>query len=97
MKELSESQLSRLERAYEIRKLSIPFLKKGDRSKTDIYYNVILKKHAMCENTFRSLLALTEADEYPRLLSEYRRRKRASYMAQLKHRCNARHQKKNDS
>lgn len=90
MKELSECQLSRLERAYEVRKLSMPFLKRGDMSKTDIYYNVILKKHAMCENTFRSLLTLVEADEYPQLLRDYRRRKRAQYMARLKRRCTAR-------
>ncbi len=90
MKELSESQLSRLERAYEVRRLSKPFLKRGDMSKTDIYYNVILKKHAMCENTFRTLLDLSEADEYPQLLREYRRLKRARYMARLKRRCNTR-------
>lgn len=47
-------QLRRLGLAYEIQKVANPILKRGDTSQTSIYYNEILKKFAVCENTFRS-------------------------------------------
>ena len=56
-------QLRRLGLAYEIQKVANPILKRGDTSQTSIYYNEILKKFAVCENTFRSLVKLKEAEK----------------------------------
>ena len=53
-------QLRRLGLAYEIQKVANPILKRGDTSQTSIYYNEILKKFAVCENTFRSLVKLKD-------------------------------------
>ena len=83
MKKFSVKQLSRIGRAYEIQKTANPILKRGDTSQTDIYYNVILKKFAICENTFRSLMKLEEAKKYPELLREYRRVQKNRYQARL--------------
>ena len=58
-------QLRRLGLAYEIQKVANPILKRGDTSQTSIYYNEILKKFAVCENTFRSLVKLKEAENFP--------------------------------
>ena len=75
MKEnLIATQLRRLGLAYEIQKVANPILKRGDTSQTSIYYNEILKKFAVCENTFRSLVKLKEAENFPTLLAEYRNR-----------------------
>ena len=63
-------QLRRLGLAYEIQKVANPILKRGDTSQTSIYYNEILKKFAVCENTFRSLVKLKEAENFPTLLAE---------------------------
>ena len=63
-------QLRRLGLAYEIQKVANPILKRGDTSQTSIYYNEILKKFAVCENT---------------LLAEYRNRQKARYQARLEH------------
>lgn len=70
-------QLRRLGLAYEIQKVANPILKRGDTSQTSIYYNEILKKFAVCENTFRSLVKLKEAENFPTLLAEYRNRQKA--------------------
>ena len=71
--------------AYEIQKVANPILKRGDTSQTSIYYNEILKKFAVCENTFRSLVKLKEAENFPTLLAEYRNRQKARYQARLEH------------
>ena len=71
-------QLRRLGLAYEIQKVANPILKRGDTSQTSIYYNV-------CENTFRSLVKLKEAENFPTLLAEYRNRQKARYQARLEH------------
>ena len=63
---LIATQLRRLGLAYEIQKVANPILKRGDTSQTSIYYNEILKKFAVCENTFRSLVKLKEAENFPR-------------------------------
>ena len=76
-------QLRRLGLAYEIQKVANPILKRGATSQTSIYYNEILKKFAVCENTFRSLVKLKEAENYPTLLAEYRNRQKARYQARL--------------
>ena len=74
---LIATQLRRLGLAYEIQKVANPILKRGDTSQTSIYYNEILKKFAVCENTFRSLVKLKEAENFPTLLAEYRNRQKA--------------------
>lgn len=78
-------QLRRLGLAYEIQKVANPILKRGDTSQTSIYYSEILKKFAVCENTFRSLVKLKEAENFPTLLAEYRNRQKARYQARLEH------------
>lgn len=78
-------QLRRLGLAYEIQKVANPILKRGDTSQTSIYYNEILKKFAVCENTFRSLVKLKEAENFPTLLAEYRNRQKARCQARLEH------------
>ena len=75
-------QLRRLGLAYEIQKVANPILKRGDTSQTSIYYNEILKKFAVCENT---LVKLKEAENFPTLLAEYRNRQKARYQARLEH------------
>mgnify|MGYP000347040645 CR=1 FL=1 len=74
-------QLRRLGLAYEIQKVANPILKRGDTSQTSIYYN----EFAVCENTFRSLVKLKEAENFPTLLAEYRNRQKARYQARLEH------------
>ena len=78
-------QLRRLGLAYEIQKVANPILKRGDTSQTSIYYNEILKKYAVCENTFRLLVKLNEAENFPTLLAEYRNRQKARSQARLDH------------
>ena len=75
---LIATQLRRLGLAYEIQKVANPILKRGDTSQTSIYYNEIL-------NTFRSLVKLKEAENFPTLLAEYRNRQKARYQARLEH------------
>lgn len=83
MKTQTEKQLSRLERAYNVQNLVNPILKKGGIPKSEIYLNVVLKKSAMCRNTFWNLMKLKEAQDYPMLLKEYREEQRAKYQARL--------------
>ena len=80
---MNVKHLRRLGLAYEIQKFVKPILKRGDKSLTEIYYNETLKKYAMCENTFRSLVKLKEAEDFPALLKEYRRMQKARYQARL--------------
>jgi len=80
---MNAKHLRRLGLAYEIQNFVNPFLKRGDKSLTEIYYNETLKKYAMCENTFRALVKLKEAENFPALLREYRRIQKARYQARL--------------
>ena len=82
--QIDVKQLSRLGRAFRLQNLAGPILKKGDTSQTDVYYNVVLKEFAMCENTFRTLMQVKGAENYPALLKEYRRQQLAKHMARLK-------------
>ncbi len=87
---MSVKHLRRLGLAHEIQKVANPILKKGGTSRTHIYYNEILKKFAICENTFRSLMKLKEAENFPTLLEEYRYEQKARYQARLEHQRNKR-------
>lgn len=91
MKKLPDANhLRRLGAAFEIQQIVQLILKRGDKSLTEIYFNVILKSHAMCENTFRNLVKLKEAENFPALLKEYRCMQKARYQARLERQRNKR-------
>ena len=77
-------QLRRLGLAYEIQKVANPILKRGDTSQTSIYYNEILKKFAVCENTFRSLVKL-KGRKLPDVARRVSQPSKARYQARLEH------------
>jgi len=71
---LTKDRLSYLKTATEIQDLVRPVVKQGGTPLTDIYYNIVLKKYPICENTFRNMLK-ADTSHFKELMQEYRQQK----------------------
>ena len=81
-RKITSRHLSYLRLAYEVQKITRPYIKKGGMSLTAIYWNYVVEVIPVCINTFRKMMK-EDVSNFHELAKAYKEERLKKYLRHL--------------